>query len=88
VKKNNLKDEQCMVFAHRAASQSNQGGQKFRPRKFCLSTSSHSIELLITFVPFLLTAPLFQKINSALTSSLGTDIMKGIIAVHRGGLSL
>lgn len=76
-----------MVFAHRAASQSNQGGQKFRPRKFCLSTS-HSIELLITFVPFLLTAPLFQKINSALTSSLGTDIMKGIIAVHRGGLSL
>ena len=82
MKKNNLKDEQCMVFAHRAASQSNQGGQKFRPRKFCLSTS-HSIELLITFVPFLLTAPLFQKINSALTSSLGTDIMKGIITAHR-----
>ena len=25
------------------------------------------------------TAPLFQKINSALTSSLGTDIMKGRI---------
>ena len=34
VKKNNLKDEQCMVFAHRAAGQGNQqGGQKFRPRE-------------------------------------------------------
>ena len=32
VKKNNLKDEQCMVFAHRPSGNQN-NGQKFRPRE-------------------------------------------------------
>lgn len=40
VKKNGLKDEQCMVFAHR----SGQSTERFRPRKYCYNCR----ELIIT----------------------------------------
>ena len=35
VKKNNLSDQQCMVFAHRQASSKNLSNQKIRPREDC-----------------------------------------------------
>ena len=49
VKKNNLKDEQCMVFAHRPAQEGGQGGsggQKFRPRKY------HRVGWLVGWLDF------------------------------------
>lgn len=52
VKNNNLKDEQCMVFAHRAAGQ-NQNGQKFRPRELtcCGVLFVQSASVFLTFRP-------------------------------------
>jgi intraflagellar transport protein 22 len=71
VRKNNLREDQCIVFAYRS-NPSN--GDKFRPRKsllpplsFMLSSRHHA-------------APLFSKVNASLTTPQNCEDMKGMFS--------
>jgi hypothetical protein len=69
VRKNNLREDQCIVFAYRSNPAN---GDKFRPREsppfLCLSR--HSLE----------TAPLFSKVNASLTTPQSCEDMKGMFS--------
>lgn len=78
VKRNGLKDDQCLIFAHR---QSVNSTDRFRPRKLSSITLYFPYMLPYIFIYFALvyihvnTAPLFQRVTAALTTSnSGNDI--------------
>jgi hypothetical protein len=74
VRKNGLRDEQCMLIAHRVGQQ--QSSERFRPRKYyyhikvCVQTFSDSYFMPIDFL-----ATTFSKVTSALTTaSSGSEL--------------
>jgi hypothetical protein len=71
VRKNNLREDQCIVFAYRS-NPSN--GDKFRPREF----PPHLSFSFLT--PLLRIAPLFSKVNAALTTPQNCEDMKGMFS--------
>lgn len=70
VKKNNLKEEQCLIFAHR----SNPNGDRFKPRKIVL-LFFFFYRILSKVLLFNCLAPLFSRVSAAVTSSeSGSDV--------------
>ena len=94
VRKNGLKDEQAMIFAHRIDISN---GERFRPRKalqyaFCMRYIV-SLTLTICHNTVLFVAPLFSKVSAALTTvesgqemkQMFDNLLKDITSMNRKG---
>ena len=73
VKKNGLRDEQCMIFAHRTGEST----ERFRPRELeFINVQTYFQYFLYKFNQYkLYAAPLFSRVNAALTGpQSGADV--------------
>jgi hypothetical protein len=68
VKKNGLRDEQCLIFAHRV----NPTNERFRPRMFSARFS------FFLFISFSFLAQLFSRVSALVTGLNNLSDMKGM----------
>ena len=78
VRKNNLKDQQCIVFAHRVSNST----ERFRPRKFYILKTFKVWNFLSYFISFIdllidiFIASLFSRVTAALTTNQSGNEIK------------